>query len=528
MARAVASLINRELTQVWGALRAGKPHRSYNLEEVQLRNLRGIKDLRVAFDYPVSVLAGPNGCGKTTVLLACACAYRQPAPSRVDLTPGNLFPGFTDRLRGTLSDDLSGAAFAYYYVDDEQRAAMTWRRGKTWNRSFMGRKGGKQPTRDVYLRTLANLANPSEMRGALGLMRKSYLAESLTPALLDFADRILPQRYERVSVITAEDRDLLFAEVKDNAQARYSELQMSSGERTILRLSKDLSGLQNALVLIDEVDTGLHPYTQQQLMLELQRVALRQQLQVIVASHSPVVLDSVPPEGRLFLDRDDDTLDVRLLPPQRDIFQKALYGQSTEQLSILCEDDVAEGVLLGVLDVVQPRLHMRPEDFVIGRNTGKDEYAAHIRALGKFGRLFGFVFVLDGDARDLKPTLARIAESYGHNFQPLFLPGDGPPEQWMWRALRERAAEYQTHLGMSEADIRAQMREAEQVMAGSLRMQPGDTAKLRVGALARRLGRSVSDLARIVGRREAEMESYEISDLVRGFQDRIALWRRIQ
>ena len=34
---------------------------------------------------------------------------------------------------------------------------------------------------------------------------------------------------------------------------------MSSGERTILRISKDISRLRNALVLIDEVETGLHP-----------------------------------------------------------------------------------------------------------------------------------------------------------------------------------------------------------------------------------------------------------------------------
>ena len=71
----MASLIERELRQVWGVLQARMPHRTFNLEEVQVKGLRGIKDLRVALTYPVSVLAGPNGCGKTTVLLACACAY---------------------------------------------------------------------------------------------------------------------------------------------------------------------------------------------------------------------------------------------------------------------------------------------------------------------------------------------------------------------------------------------------------------------------------------------------------------------
>ena len=117
---------------------------------------------------------------------------------------------------------------------------------------------------------------------------------------------------------------------------------MSSAERAVLRISKDISRLQAALVLIDEVEAGLHPYTKQQTMLELQRIALRRKLQIVVATHSPVVLDSVPPEARIFLDR-DPTSEVRVMPAYRDIFQKALDGQSRDQLSILCEDTIRGG-----------------------------------------------------------------------------------------------------------------------------------------------------------------------------------------
>ena len=34
------------------------------LTEVRIRKLRGIGDLRLPLEYPVSVLAGPNGCGR--------------------------------------------------------------------------------------------------------------------------------------------------------------------------------------------------------------------------------------------------------------------------------------------------------------------------------------------------------------------------------------------------------------------------------------------------------------------------------
>ena len=335
------SLIERQLVEVWDALRAQRIQRRNVLSEVRVRNLRGISDLRIPFDYPVSVLAGPNGCGKSTVLFACACAYRVPDRSYREFVPSSLFPNFTGG-RVNVQDVPEKTELEFHYLYDDERVAMMWRRGRAWNRSYMGRKGGSQPERQLYLRTLANLTNPSEVRSFLQLSRRSVESEEISENLLLFAHRVLPRRYRRLSQITAQSRDLLFAELDGVSDARYSEFHMSSGERAILRISKDISNLHDALILIDEVEAGLHPYTQQQAMLEFQRIALRNRLQIVVASHSPIVLESVPPEARLFLDRDDSANEVRRLPPYRDILQKALYGQSRDQLSILCEDEVAE------------------------------------------------------------------------------------------------------------------------------------------------------------------------------------------
>ena len=83
-------------------------------------------------------------------------------------------------------------------------------------------------------------------------------------------------------------------------------------------------------------------------MLELQRLALRNNLQIVVTTHSPVVLEAVPPEACIFLERTEDNVEV--CPPYRDVIQKAFYGQSVHKLSILCEDEVAEG--LTDLDII--------------------------------------------------------------------------------------------------------------------------------------------------------------------------------
>ena len=174
------SLIARELQDVWEALGAGNGQRDETLAEVRIRNLRGIRDLRVPFDYPVCVLAGPNGCGKSTVLFACACAYRVPGRGPREFVPSTLFPNFVNRQQPAFSDSTLRTEIEFHYLHHGERLSMLWRRGKSWGRSFLGRKGGAQPVRDVYLRTLANLTNPSEVRSILQLARKQFQTRTLS------------------------------------------------------------------------------------------------------------------------------------------------------------------------------------------------------------------------------------------------------------------------------------------------------------------------------------------------------------
>ena len=516
-------MIARELRSVWDALRASKAQRDDYLTEAQIRKLRGIWDLRFEFEYPVSVLAGPNGSGKSTILFACACAYSVPGKGSREMTPGKLFPNFNSSQQAIASDVPQPSELEYFYLHAGDRLSMSWKRGRNWRRSFAGRSGHSQPERQVYLRTLANLTNPSEVRSVLQLGRKQVEAESLSSELLRFAHRILAWRYRNLELISGPTSDLLFADIEGLGDTRYSEFHMSSGERSIVRISKEISQLENALVLIDEIDTGLHPYTQQLVMLELQRSALRQNLQVIVASHSPVVLDSVPPEARIFLDRDDATGQVRRAPQFRDIFQKALYGQSRDQLSILCEDAVAEGLIRGVLDILNVELGFRHEDIVVGRDTGSGEFPGHVRTLAKFHKLAEFILVLDGDSRSMEVQLRAIAEQHGSALHLLFLPGDGPPEQWIWNRLRKRPREYAPKLGLTVKDLGTLMQDLERLVEGAV--QQADASKTALNALADRIDRLVPDIARIVGQGEAERKA--VPEFLDELKERINRWRQL-
>ena len=514
-------MFQKNFSQVWDQLRAKKSSLTDFLENITIRHFRGIADLSVNIDFPVTVLAGANATGKTTVLLGCACAYQIPQ-SKQSFSPATLFPNLNLKKHPEYSDQPRNPEFEFYYTHQKKRAAMRWAKGAAWSKSYMGQKGGTQPQRMVYLRTLANLTSPSEVRSVIQIGQKgAYDLSPITSDLIAFAQRVLPHSYDELVEVKAKAKQLLYAKRSGTGSQAYSEFHMSAGERALLHISREISQLNNALILIDEVEAGLHPYTQQQFMLELQRLALRNDLQIIVTSHSPVILDCVPVEGRIFLERTEDNVVVK--PAYRDIIQKAFYGQSLEKLSVLCEDDVAENFLLGVLDVLNPKLGLVHNDVVVGRDTGKEQFGQHIEALGKFQQLGSFIFVLDGDARSLEASLRATAERLGANIQPLFLPGS-VPEEWAWKVLRDHVGEYAPLVGQSPEDLLRQMASANQAFDNAAD-KPTDVIKNKFFTFCETIRTSHLELIRKIAKRESERQQGDIKVFNDELETQIRNWQ---
>ena len=514
-------MIERRLASLWEQLQGKKPHLPHFLSEIRLRGIRGMDDLRVAFDYPVSVIAGENASGKSTALFAAACAYRVPGAGVRDFVPSTLFPDYRPKTGGR-GDGKPEIVLEFDYSTPQGRRSMRWRRVKGWNRSFFSRPGATQPERPVYLRTLSNLSNPSEVRGVLGMsLLKSRPRETpLTASQIEFAQRILPFRYSEVVNLSNRGKSLLFA-ARDGGAA-YSELHMAAGERSVLRLSQEIAQIDGALILIDEVEAGLHPWVQQLLMMQLQQLALRNDLQVIVTSHSPVVLDSVPKNGRLFLERDAEGR-VKAREPYRDIVQKALYGRAGETLNLLCEDEAAEGVLQGVFDVLVPRLRVAKESIRVGRDTGADEFPSHAAALAKFGQIQNFIFVLDGDKRE-SDLENKIRERAGRDdVDVFFLPGTGAPERWVWRRLRKGSC-VSRELGISAEELLATVRQLDSIY-DSASDHPSEIVKAKLRALSDKLEWRPQEICRVVARERVGQKKSRIQPLVEGLENAVLQWR---
>ena len=518
-------MIERRLEGLWSSLQGKKPHLPHFLSAIRLNGIRGLHDLRVSFDYPVSVIAGGNATGKSTVLFAAACAYSVPSRRISGLRPSTLF---SDDHHLELEDQWNESeevTIDFDYKIPEGERSMRWRRSKKgWRRNYFGRKSTSQPERQVYLRALSDLDNSSRINAAIILSSRSKfeLEEThLTALQIEFAHQMLPFKYTKVTNFSRGGRNLLFA--AQESGATYSECHMAAGELIILRLSQEITQLDGALVLIDEVEAGLHPWVQQLLMLHLQQLALRNDLQIIVTSHSPVVLDSVPLNGRIFLDRDDASGEVVVRPAYRDLIQNALYGRSSEMLKLLCEDDIAEGILEGIFDFLLPKEGMNREAIRIGRDTGASQFPMHAETLRKFGQIQNTVFVLDGDQRDGEIAL-KIQNAAKSTVSILFLPGSGAPESWVWDRLKYIPDAEIGRLGNTRAGLSNLMNQLDAIYS-SASDSPSEVAKNKFQSLSESLRRETSEICRIVARLEAGQRGSEIRPLADELQGILRQWR---
>ena len=66
----------------------------------------------------------------------------------------------------------------------------------------------------------------------------------------------------------------------------------------------------NSLVLIDEVEASLHPRSQQRLIHFLLWLSRTKQIQVILTTHSPYVLEELPPDARILVERKTTGIEI--------------------------------------------------------------------------------------------------------------------------------------------------------------------------------------------------------------------------
>jgi predicted ATPase len=281
------------------------------LEGLTIRGFRGVKDLELEFESPITALSGLNGTGKSTIAQLACCAYRKsvtaadnrfyvkdffpvsaidPAPFELD---GSVLYSYAIETPPAATTAAASAAVKQVTVSRAQ---------KEWS----GYK--RQPNRSCYYVGFTQFIPKVERRDfsvyggkALTVGDSVELSEEATAAI----GRILGLNYESLDftavVHSKRTTDLAMAQ-RDGK--RYSENHMGFGEgRIVYMVSLMERALNQSLFVLEEPETSLHGDAQQRLAQYLVDVCTRKGHQIILTTHSAAIMAELGRESVVYLRR---------------------------------------------------------------------------------------------------------------------------------------------------------------------------------------------------------------------------------
>jgi ABC-type multidrug transport system ATPase subunit len=397
-------------------------YRNYLLS-MDLKKIRAFRDAHIRFDFPVTALVGPNGAGKTTVLGAAGLIYAEVQPRR-----------FFAR-GGTYDASMSGWKVEYEVYSagsSVPRTASYTEAAADVTRSKWNRKGVSRPVKVIGVsRTLPLTERTDVQRFAKGDF-VGVTEESFTQEVVTAVERILGKNaadYLQVHADAQGKYSILALKPSDAGAPGYSEFHFGAGEASIIRIVSEIESVEDeALILIEEVENGLHPIATRRLVEYLIAVCRRKGCQVIFTTHSNAALSPLPGEAVWSSYRGKLTqgkLDIESL--------RALTGEIDARLAVFAEDEfgslVAEVTLRRFGDLTDMKIDLKGvEIHALGGAAQARDQARHNNRSP--ARRFKALAFLDGDKRaqaDFNPEMREDLNIEGSPFVSFFA-GTTDPE----------------------------------------------------------------------------------------------------
>lgn len=299
------------------------------LIRVNVDKARAFSGKTITFDFPVTALVGPNGGGKTTLMGAAACAYASVKPSRFFAKSGRF------------DASMKNWKFEYELLDRAVRPNDSVRRTAKFTNLKWSREGA---VRDVAIfgvsRTVPATERPEMLRFTGGKFDAGEdLITALPTAAVSSIAKILDKDFSQFKFVASDSNGsiTLIAGATQTGDA-YSEFHFGAGESSIIRMVVLLETIEeNSLVLIEEIENGLHPLATIRLVEYLIQLADRRKIQAIFTTHSNDALLPLPDKaiwaavnGQLYQGK----LDIASL--------RAISGQVDSRLVIFVEDTFAQ------------------------------------------------------------------------------------------------------------------------------------------------------------------------------------------
>ena len=275
--------------------------------ELRFDMFRHISNLTLPFNSPITVIAGNNKSGKTTVLMAIACSHFN--FQRRNINNGDLERNtWGDIMKFTSNDDQ---ATWTYHVKFRQGTVETSRQGqrkhntKKWNGvakkegQIGAPRGNNQAGRQVTLIDLERIVPARHLPAKVYKKAKNTVPTNINQQIQEYISYIFEEQYQLREVCSSADTVIY----NFSTTHSYSSYNSASGEDALSRLLRDIvDAPRYSLVLIEEIEVGLHPKMQRRLMDVLYHEAKEHSKQFIVTTHSSTILSSVEASSRLFID----------------------------------------------------------------------------------------------------------------------------------------------------------------------------------------------------------------------------------
>ncbi|MFE9495633.1 ATP-dependent endonuclease [Streptomyces collinus] len=263
---------------------------------------------------------------------------------------------------------------------------------------------------------------------------------------------ITHQELERFEPRPGEPRGWFYYELSYGGMV-YGPEGMSLGElATCVILQALRRAATGSIVLLDEPENFLSPRARQHLLNVIVDWAIQRSLSVVIASHSPEIVNHLPPGSLRTVRRRIGGQGVVVaaggIPAQA---SRVLGLKQRPDALLLVEDEFAKQLLQRLLAFCLPDLH---QQIAVEQVKGKDNVALVVRLLG-VSRPGGmrFLGVLDGDVREA-PTWQV------HDWLD-FLPGDGDPEATVMEAITDNVKVSAEYLGLDRDHLEQALAETE-------------------------------------------------------------------
>lgn len=321
------------------------------LLRVIIAKARAIENKTIDFEFPVTAIVGPNGGGKTTIAGAAAILYKMVAPSTFFAKSGKY------------DASMLNWRIEYEAVDKQIKTNDTVRRTAKYHNLKWVRNTLE---RDVLVFGVSRTVPAAERKELRRCISNNFMIEEdkieiLSTIVAQSVSSILDKdvsNFKSMKVDTSGNITLLSG--VNSSGDIFSEFHFGAGESSVIRMVLQLEAANdNALVIIEEIENGLHPIATIRMVEYLIELAERKKIQAIFTTHSNDALLPLPSNaiwatvnGELYKGK----LDIRSL--------RAISGQINSSLVVFVEDDFASlwvrQILTSIEDVAIDAISIHP------------------------------------------------------------------------------------------------------------------------------------------------------------------------